>query len=197
MPKQDRTITFTVPFHDDDAMRRLGFVKVPIAAIEKDPGEALEELVLQAIETCFGPEKLWWSAAYDLLRSQIARLNRDRAFAIKTPFSRQFYDRLLSDERSLTCPWIWTPQKPARSPRDIAKDKRRRELWYDACELFIDMRSAGMSIDGEFPSLSNRSLQRIIPALNRAVGGEREGIQPPSARWFRSKVGYLMRSEAD
>jgi len=156
-----------------------------------------EQLIQQAVDLCFGPQNLWWEAAYWLLGQQVGRTNQDLALEIKSPSKQEFYNRLLSDPRSPSNPWIWGLQGPIRPPRDLAKDKRRRELWYDACELFLDIRSSGQSIDGEIPTLSQRSLKRVLPALNRAVGGEREGIEPPSIRWFLRQVSHLARSEAD
>ncbi|MGO7388711.1 hypothetical protein ACCT20_36540, partial [Rhizobium ruizarguesonis] len=101
--------------------------------------------------------------------------------------------RLRSDGRCWVNPSLWYPPQVRRTDRDVERKKRRREFWFDACRLFLDLQEARMSIDGERAVLSNRALRTILPALYRAVGGEKAGMEPPPPRWFRYQIRSMQQ----
>ncbi|MDM9627849.1 hypothetical protein QTL95_18315 [Rhizobium sp. S152] len=183
----DRTIT--LPLGNPAAMRLFEQETgaIPIVVVT-DPEilALLDGMLREAVDSCFGPDELCVDDAYDLFKQRIELLNNDREVQIPLPSFGMFGLRLRSDERSSLNPRVWLPSE--RPPRDLARERRRRELWFDACDLFLEMHAAGQLIDGECTSLSNRSLKKTLPALMRAVGGDKEGMEPPSPRWFRREV---------
>lgn len=193
MKKRDLVIQFP-PHGDAEAVRRFeeltGIIQVVIVE-DPETYQLLSGLMSDAVELCFDPDLLCIEEAHDWLRGKIAALNDHRSIEIPLPSFGSFRMRVSFDERSVGCRHLGLPRRSQRPRRNPEMERRKRAFWSDACDLFVEMRAAGMSIDGRSPRLDSKSLEAILPALNRAVGGQRAGFEPPPARWFRRKVGRM------